>query len=239
MALGELADRVAADFGDRFRSFGDRAPGRFVAEIAGLTVVSVGVDQPWGVQIVAMDDAVDAEAVAAAVVWCRAGGYEPQVRVRAADRGALPAYAVVEEVPALVAPAGGEQSVVDIVRATDLEEFRDVYTRSFGMPPGLAAGLVVAADLDAHPHLLGRVDGRDVGCAQLRPGSDLAYVSGVGVLPAERGRGYGKALLVACRTEAAARGCELVWLNASSTSVGFYEAIGFELVDVHLALAAS
>ena len=31
----------------------------------------------------------------------------------------------------------------------------------------------------------------------------------------------------------------LVWLNASASSVGFYEAIGFELVDTHLALAAS
>src|SRR3954451_23074601 len=87
-----LADRVAADFGDRFRSFGDRAPGRFVVEVAGLTVISVGVDRPWGVQIVAMDDAVDVEAVATAVHWCRERGHEPQVRVRGASRSVLPTY---------------------------------------------------------------------------------------------------------------------------------------------------
>jgi hypothetical protein len=44
MALADLADRVAADYAGQLRSFGDRAPGRFVAAVAGLTVVSVGVD---------------------------------------------------------------------------------------------------------------------------------------------------------------------------------------------------
>src|SRR3954453_22723707 len=234
-----LADRVAADFGDRFRSFGDRAPGRFVVEVAGLTVISVGVDMPWGVQIVAMADVVDVEAVASAVEWCRARGHEPQVRVRGASRAALPTYDVVEAVPALVAPATGGQSVLDVEAATDLEAFRDLYASSFEMPRGLAEGLVVAGGLAAHPHLVGRVDGRPVACAQVRPGRDMAYVSGVGVLPSDRGLGYGAEVLAASRADAGLRGCELVWLNASASSVGFYEAIGFELVDTHLALAAS
>jgi ribosomal protein S18 acetylase RimI-like enzyme len=236
---GEFADRVAADFDDRFRSFGDRAPGRFVVDVAGLTVVSVGVDQAWGVQILAMGDVVDVDAVTAAVKWCRARGHWPQVRVRGANRDALPSYEIAEEVPALVAPATGGQRVLDVAAATDLEEFRALYAASFAMPRELADGLVVAADLVAHPHLVGRVDGRAVGCAQVRPGSDLAYISGVGVLPSDRGLGYGKAMLGACRAEAGVRGCELVWLNAAASSVGFYEAIGFELVDTHLALAPS
>src|SRR3954453_20643619 len=138
-----LADRVAADFGDRFRSFGDRAPGRFVVEVAGLTVISVGVDMPWAVQIIVMAAVVDVEAVASAVDWCRARGHEPQVRVRGASRAALPTYDVVEEVPALVAPATRGQSLLHVEAATELEAFRDVYASSFEMPRALADGLVV------------------------------------------------------------------------------------------------
>src|SRR3954469_10513760 len=234
-----LADRVAAEDGARLRSFGERAPGRRVIEVAGLTVVFLGVDEPWGVQIEAMGGPVDAAAVDAAVAWCRARQREPLVRVRARDRDALPAYAVVDELPVLVAPAGGRQDVVVVTPAGGLEEFRQVYASAFGMSDDLAAGLVVAADLDAHPHLIGRADGRAVACAQIRPGPEMAYVNGVGVLPTERGRGYGAAMMTACGVAAAERGCELVWLHASGASLGFYEATAFELVDPHLALAAS
>ena len=237
--MDAVAERVAADYDARLRSFGERAPGRFVTEVAGLTVVGFGVDEPWGTQVSTIGAPVDAVAVAAAVEWCREQGREAWVMVRAADRDMLAAYDVVDELPALVAPAGGSQSLLDVDVASDLEEFRDVYATSFGMSPELAARLVVDADLGAHPHLLGRVDGRAVACAQLRSGRDLAYVSGVGVLPSLRGEGYGAAMMVACRAQAVVRGCEAIWLNASERSIGFYEAIGFELVDTHLALAAS
>jgi ribosomal protein S18 acetylase RimI-like enzyme len=147
---------------------------------------------------------------------------------------------VVEELPVLVAAtAAGRQDSLAVGRATDVEEFRQVYARSFGMPADLAAGLVLPTDLQRHPHLLGRVEDRPVACAQLRVGADLGYVNGVGVVPSERGRGLGAAMMTACAAAAAELGCELIWLHASGASLGFYEAIGFELVDTHLALAAS
>ena len=239
MAADPIADRVAAEYVERLRSFGTGAAARYVAEVAGLTVVSVGVDEPWGIQVIAMVDEVDPAAVDAAVAWCRDQEREPQVVVRARDANRLSRYRVVDELPALVAAAEGSQDVLDVETSDDLDGFRDVYGSSFEMRTGLAAKLVVATDLVRHPHLMGRVDGRAVACAQVRPGAEMAYVNGVGVLPAHRRRGYGAAMLAACREEAAARGCGLVWLNASPTSVGFYEAIGFELVDTHLALAAS
>jgi len=235
-----LAQRVAVDYGRQLRSFGEGAPGRSVADVAGLTVVSFGVDEPWGLQVVAMSEPPDAGAVGEAVGWCRdTAGREPQVMVRVADRQALADYEVVDELPAFAAPPGGEQQAVDVSPATDVEEFRSVYAASFGMPEDLAARLVVEADLQKHAHLLGRVDGRAVACAQLRVAQDLAHVNGVGVLPGGRGRGYGAAMMVACRAEAARLGCELVWLNASAASVGFYETIGFELVDTHVALRSA
>jgi ribosomal protein S18 acetylase RimI-like enzyme len=235
-----LAERLAADYCDWLRAYGSRTDGRFVAEVDGLTLVSIGVDEPWGLQLLAMSSRPDHGAVDGAVAWCRGRGLrDPLVMVRAAEREALPAYGVVDELPALVAPAGGSQELLDVQVTDDVEHFRLVYAAAFGMPADLAAALVTVSDVGPHRHLIGRVDDRVVACAQVRAGPELAYVNGVGVLPADRGRGLGEAMMTACRADAAARGSELVWLSASPASVGFYEAIGFELVDAHLALAAS
>ncbi|HET6818140.1 MAG TPA: GNAT family N-acetyltransferase [Mycobacteriales bacterium] len=234
-----LAERLAADYCDWLRAYGERAEGRFAVQVAGLTLVSLGVDEPWGLQLLAMPSPPDARAVPEAVAWCRGElRREPSVMVRAADRASLSTYRVVDEMPALVAPSGGDQHVLEIEVTDDADEFRDLYAATFEMPREPSAALVVGADVGPHRHLVGRVGGRAVACAQVRPGPELAYVNGVGVLPAERGHGYGAAMMTACRVEARVHGCELVWLNASPTSVGFYEAIGFELVDTHVALAA-
>jgi GNAT superfamily N-acetyltransferase len=234
-----LADRVAADYGARLRSFGERAPERFAASVAGFTVVSLGVDEPWGLQLVAMPDTPDPAAVGAAVAWCRERGRDPQIVVRERDRGILASYDVAEVLATLVTVSGGDQQVLQVARASDVAEFRAVYSAAFTMPPGLAEALVVEADLEVLPHLLGRVDGRAVACAILRSGGDLGYVNGVGVLPGEQRRGYGAAMLAACRAEALAVGCTHVWLNAAPHTAPFYEGIGFELVDTYVALTAS
>ena len=234
-----VADVVAAAYGDRLRSFGERAPGRFVEEVAGLLVVSLGVDEPWGLQVVAMAPDPDPAAVDQAVAWCRAQGREPQVIVRERCRDLFPSLTVAEELGALVASAEGRQSLLDIEPARDLGEFRAIYSQSFGMAEGIVEALVVEADLEAVPHLLGRVDGRGVACAQLRIDDRTGYISGVGVVPELQRRGYGSAMLAASRNEAGRRGCDLVWLNAGPHNVPFYVGIGFELVDTHVALNAS
>lgn len=237
-----LADRIAADYGDRLRTFGERAPGRFVAEIAGLTVVGLGVDEPWGVQIVAMPDEPRRASVDEAVRWCADRGFTPEVVVRGRHRQVLGELPVLEDLAAFAAPAGGAgQDLLDVVAAADVEEYRAVYASSFAMRPGLAETLVVAADLTAAgvAHLVGRVDGRAVACAQVRAGAELALVAGVGVVPDVQKRGYGTAMLAACRAEAARRGCTTVWLNAAPHNMPFYEGIGFEVVDTHVALGAS
>ena len=233
-----VADLLAADYAERLRSYGTRAPGRFVELVAGLVVVGLGVPEPWGVQVAVLVPDPDPVDVASAVAWCRERDRDPQVVVRARCRDRFPDYAVVEELGALVASAEAEQDVLAIELATDVAEFRAVYGGSFGMRPGVAEGLVVEADLEAVPHLLGRVDGRAVACAQLRIGDGRGFVSGVGVLPDVQGRGCGSAMLAACRDEAGRRGCDLVWLTAGPANVPFYVSIGFELVDVHVALSA-
>lgn len=239
MTAGSLADRVAADYAPRLRSFGERAPGRFVAEVAGLTIVSLGVDEPWALQVVAMPDAPDPGAVAEAVEWCRERSRTPHVIVREQHRERLPTYDVALVNATLVAPTDARQDALDVVRATEVDEFRAVYASAFGMPAGLAEALVVEADLRAVPHLLGRVDGRAVACAILRSGRELAYVNAVGVLPEVQGRGFGTAMLAACRAEADLLGCRYVWLNAEPSTAPFYEGIGFERVDTYVALVGA
>ena len=233
----DVADLVAVAYGDRLRSSGERAPGRFVQEVAGLLVVSLGVDEPWGLQVAALAPDPQPAAVDEAVAWCRAQGREPQVVVRKRSRELFPAFTVDDELGALVAPAEGAQSLVEVELARDVVEFRAVYASSFGMPHQLVDALVVEADLHAVPHLLGRVDGQAVACAQLRIGDRSGYVSGVGVVPEQQGRGFGSAMLAASREEAGRRGCDFVWLNAGPHNVPFYEGIGFELVDTHVALS--
>lgn len=198
--------------------------------------MSLGVDEPWGLQVAALFPDPDPAAVDEAIAWCRSRGRDPQVVVRARCRDRFAAFAVADELGALVAPAQGTQTLLEIGQARDLAEFRAVYADSFGMTQAVVDALVVAADLVAVPHLLGRVAGHAVACAQLRIGDRAGYISGVGVVPESQGRGYGSAMLAASRDEAHRRGCDLVWLNAGPHNVPFYERIGFELVDTHVAL---
>ncbi|MDQ1705269.1 MAG: Acetyltransferase domain [Frankiaceae bacterium] len=234
-----LADRVAAAYAARLRSYGARAPGRFAVEVAGLLVVSLGVDEPWGLQIAALPDEPDPMAVDAAIAWCRERGRQPQVVVREQHRAGLSGLRQVEALPALVASAEVGDDAFEVGPPRDAAEFRAVYGPAFGMRPGLAEALVVDADLTTPDvaHLVARQDGVTVACAQLRDGEGMSYVSGVGVLPDRQRQGIGSSMLAACRSEAARRGCASVWLNASARSQPFYESIGFDLVDTHLALA--
>lgn len=240
MATAEL---IARDYAARMSSFGRRSPDRFVAELAGLTIFSLGVDEPWGLQVIAVQAEPNIGAVSEAVSWCRRRcGRPPQIVVREQHRGRFPAYDVNETLVALVAPVARTDvaaPALAVESAADVAEFRHVYGRSFDMRAGLVDALVLEADLTALPHLLGRVDGRAVACAQVRAGHQLALVSGVGVLPEHRGHGYGTAMLTACREQAAELGCELVWLNAEPQTAPFYEGIGFERVDTYVALMAS
>lgn len=234
-----LAERVAASYAERLRSFGSRAPGRFVEEVAGLLVVSLGVDESWGTIIPATEHAPDPAAVEAAMAWCRERGRVPQVVVRARDVALLDHLRPVDVLPTFAAEATSGDRALVVDRSPGLAEFHAVYGRAFGMRPGLARALVTAADLEASDvmHLVVRIDGAAVGCAQLRTGDALTYVSGVGVVPERQRQGIGTDVLAVCRAEAARLGSTHLWLNASERSAPFYDDIGFELVDTYVALS--
>jgi GNAT superfamily N-acetyltransferase len=53
---------------------------------------------------------------------------------------------------------------------------------------------------------------------------------GMATLPSVQGLGFGRALLAACVEHARSRSAELLWCNARSHAIGFYERAGFQCV---------
>jgi ribosomal protein S18 acetylase RimI-like enzyme len=106
------------------------------------------------------------------------------------------------------------------------------------------AELLVSDDDLVHQRrrfVCGLVDGRAVGCALVRWSERTAHLSGIGVLAAERGRGYGWALTA----EAARVAVEdapydrpaVVWMYATDEGAALYSRMGFERIDDHVSLS--
>jgi ribosomal protein S18 acetylase RimI-like enzyme len=234
-----LGDQLASVYAESLRRWATRSSGRFAEEVAGLSVVSLGLPERWANTVVALAAEPEAAAVVEALGWFAARGLDAQAIVRERDVAALVTLRRVDELPAFVAPAASAQDVLSVVPAQDAAEFARIYAAAFAMRPGMAEALVVDADIGAPGmvHLVGRRDGEAVACALLQPADGLGQVSALGVLPAGQGRGFGTAMLAACGVTARAHGCDRIWLHASASSRGFYESLGFECVDTHVALA--
>lgn len=90
----------------------------------------------------------------------------------------------------------------------------------------------------AYDHLVGRVDGQPVACAQIRRAAGTAYVSAITVLPAYRGQGFGLAISAAAVHSALASQPRLVWLAATPELHAMYARLGFRPVDTHVLLTS-
>ena len=114
----------------------------------------------------------------------------------------------------------------------DLDELLAAYG-GWMEDPGLAAGLVVAADLGRarRRFLVARAGspGRAevVGCAMVWFAGGTAYLSGLGVLPGARGRGYGRALAVEAARVGASAPVDTVWMYATDAGERLYRRVGF------------
>jgi ribosomal protein S18 acetylase RimI-like enzyme len=93
----------------------------------------------------------------------------------------------------------------------------------------------VLADPTQH-HLVGRIAGQPVGCAQVREVMDTAYISGITVVPAYRGRGIGSAISAAATRFALTTHPRVVWLAAERHLHQMYGRLGFRQVGVHVLL---
>ena len=133
----------------------------------------------------------------------------------------------------------GELEVRSAGDLTD-EALADLFTASY---EGYLVPFVVDAqavrfltdtyDLDREASRIAVRDGERVGLANLGLRGRDAWIGGVGVVPPERRRGTGRALMEAVHEEALARGVERVWLEViaeNTEAIALYEQLGYRLV---------
>ncbi len=107
----------------------------------------------------------------------------------------------------------------------------------------LARLLVTPADL-TNPRrgfLVASLDDTPIGCAFVWWMAGTGYLSGIGVLPQHRGRGFGRALTTAA-TSLAATGPvdgptpDVIWMGATQEGASLYARMGFEHLDTEVRL---
>jgi predicted GNAT family N-acyltransferase len=129
-----------------------------------------------------------------------------------------------------------QRSAVDLVRTPDeMQEALAIRRRVFIEEQGVPEALEID-EYDAAPasgatalHVLLRVDGLAVatGRLQLETDDGHAHIGRVAVLADQRGRGYGRSVMLAMHDVARDRGIETLTLAAQLHALGFYEKLGY------------
>jgi len=107
------------------------------------------------------------------------------------------------------------------------------YLVPFAVDEDTMRSFTAAYDLDRDASRVAVRDGAPIGLANLGLRGADAWIGGLGVVPGERRRGTGRALMRAVHDEACARGAAQVWLEviAENTSArALYEELGYGLV---------
>jgi GNAT superfamily N-acetyltransferase len=92
-------------------------------------------------------------------------------------------------------------------------------------------------EADSTRHFGAFFDGQVVGIASVyraempgMPGVAALQLRGMATAPTARGFGLGRALTFACADFARTSGAQILWCNARTTAIGFYQKLGFESV---------
>ena len=104
------------------------------------------------------------------------------------------------------------------------------YVVPFAVDVAALRFLTESYDLDRGASRIAVRAGEPVGLANLGIRGPDAWIGGVGVLPAERRHGTGRALMHAVHEQARARGVERVWLEViveNTQAVALYEQLGY------------
>lgn len=107
------------------------------------------------------------------------------------------------------------------------------YLVPFAVDAAAMRFLTEAFDLDREASRVALRDGEPVGLANLALRGPDAWVGGVGVVPSERRRGTGRALMEALHEQARDRGVERVWLEVideNTQALALYEDLGYDHV---------
>lgn len=244
-----MRDRVWAGMHELATLAGTGAGYRIAGRCGSITVSEMGVPHPWSLNAVAGPSLPPHEDLVDAVAWLtehdRGWGWRVSVppavtddvakRLGLAVDDALPLYGMPGATArALLAPVPPD---VDIDLSTDLDLIRAAYGAWMDDRP-LADLLVSASDV-ANPHrafLVARVGGAPIGCALVWWVAGTGYLSGIGIVPEQQRRGYGRAL-TAEATRLAGRGTvdvpapDVVWMGATPAGGSLYSGMGFAHVD--------
>jgi ribosomal protein S18 acetylase RimI-like enzyme len=107
------------------------------------------------------------------------------------------------------------------------------YLVPFAVDAGTLRFLTTAFDLDRAASRIAVRNGERVGLANLGLRGPDAWVGGVGVVPSERRRGTGRALMESIHAEARDRGVARVWLEViveNAGAIALYEDLGYRHV---------
>lgn len=123
---------------------------------------------------------------------------------------------------------------IEQVTAATAPAYVDVEAAAFGIPPSMAAGRLpalrnslAAPGRRAYLVAVGR---RYVATTRLAVVGGLASLTSVGVLPEERGHGYGRLVTAVATRAGLAAGARLAWLAVSpdnEVALGLYESLGY------------
>ena len=107
------------------------------------------------------------------------------------------------------------------------------YLVPFAVDEDTMRSFTAAYDLDRDASRIAVREGAPIGVANLGLRDADAWIGGLGVVPGERRRGTGRALMQAVHDEARARGAAQVWLEVIAENTGaraLYEELGYSLV---------
>jgi ribosomal protein S18 acetylase RimI-like enzyme len=123
---------------------------------------------------------------------------------------------------------------IEQVTAASAANYVEVEADAFGIPPGMAAGrlpsLRASLALPGRRAYLVSTSGRHVATARLTVVNGLASLTSIGVLTAERGRGFGRLVTAIATRAGLVGGARLAWLGVSpdnDVALGLYRSLGY------------
>ena len=132
-------------------------------------------------------------------------------------------------------PAVGKNSVVREISAAETWPLRLLVLRP-NRP--ISAAQFPGDDLPTTKHFGAFLNHELVGIASLfsaelpeRAGEKALQLRGMATAPEVRGAGCGKALVIACEAFTRDTGLKLIWCNARTSAVGFYQKLGWQIVS--------
>jgi len=124
-----------------------------------------------------------------------------------------------------------ERLRVERAGAADIDAVAQIIAQSFGMSDeDVRRGIAKHITSDTRRYYLARLDGAPIGALNLILGEDDAGIYGFGVVPEQRGRGYGRQILARTIQYALAAGPRQVFLEVApenDRALGLYQSVGF------------